>query len=546
MIQNKFKIIIPSYNNEEWVEYNLASVLNQTYTNYEVLYIDDCSTDSTLEKVKSIASDNNKFKIIHNETNMGAMYNYFEHLDDIPDDTIIIHLDGDDWLIDETILDKLNKLYNETDCWMTYGKFVVWHGDDQYSEPYPQNTEYHDFVHTYKFYRRDLWRPSHLRTYRCFLLKAINKHDMCDLESGKYYWHASDLSFQYPCMEMAGKDKIVLADFFTSVYNQHPNIVSRTRQRESVDNSKYEVEIRNLKVYDYGLDGIRLPQINVVGDYRERNSIPTKFSYVYNRSDGVFDATLIQDGDIIRYINGDIQLNHGKVVADIHEPPHLLQQKEVYDAVYDNYDKFDRIFTFDSKLLSLPNAVFRNGGYEVVLNKNVHKQEYPSLADDSLIKLYDEKPHHISFITSNKTMTYGHNFRNECVTKVIESGVNGVDIFGVGIREIVGKIEALKEYKFSVAMENGVYDNYFTEKILDCFLTGTVPIYWGCDNIGDFFDVRGMYIFKTEDELIDILSNLTDDDYYSKMEYIKTNFEKALTYYYNNDTLFDKFIKDLI
>ena len=42
---NKFTIITPSYNNVEWVEFNLASVLNQTYSNYRVMYIDDASTD---------------------------------------------------------------------------------------------------------------------------------------------------------------------------------------------------------------------------------------------------------------------------------------------------------------------------------------------------------------------------------------------------------------------------------------------------------------------------------------------------------------------
>ena len=37
MKQNKFIILTPSFNNEEWVEYNVASILNQTYTNYEVI-----------------------------------------------------------------------------------------------------------------------------------------------------------------------------------------------------------------------------------------------------------------------------------------------------------------------------------------------------------------------------------------------------------------------------------------------------------------------------------------------------------------------------
>ena len=51
---NKFTIITPSYNNIDWVEYNLASILNQTHTNWRLLYIDDCSTDGTFEKVSEI------------------------------------------------------------------------------------------------------------------------------------------------------------------------------------------------------------------------------------------------------------------------------------------------------------------------------------------------------------------------------------------------------------------------------------------------------------------------------------------------------------
>ena len=49
---------------------------------------------------------------------------------------------------------------------------------------------------------------------------------------------------------------------------------------------------------------------------------------------------------------------------------------------------FDLILTFDKELLKLPNAIFRNGGYEVVLNKNVHRAEHPLLQDDSLIQIY--------------------------------------------------------------------------------------------------------------------------------------------------------------
>ena len=53
-MKTKFKIVVPSYNNEQWVEPNIASILNQTYDNFDVLYIDDASTDSTLQQVRRI------------------------------------------------------------------------------------------------------------------------------------------------------------------------------------------------------------------------------------------------------------------------------------------------------------------------------------------------------------------------------------------------------------------------------------------------------------------------------------------------------------
>lgn len=545
--QNKFKIITPSYNNAEWVEYNLASILNQTYTNYDVLYINDASTDNTYELVNNLVGDNAKFNIINRTTNCGAMYNYSYELEKFisDDDSIIIHLDGDDWLYDDTVLEQLNEFYNQHDCWMTYGGFIVWNGHDiEPALPYPQSTPFSDFVHEHKLYRLDHWRASHLRTYKSFLYKAIQLDDFKSKINNELYWHAADLAMQFPCLEMCSPDKIGLINFYACVYNHSKANKVRTQERESVDNSKYEIEIRNKKKYKQGLSGETLPQVNVIGDFRERNSIASTFSYVYNLEDGDFDITLIQDGDIIRYINGDIKINRGKVVADIHEAPHLLQQNQVYLAVKENPEKFDRILTYDTDLLKLPNAVFRNGGYEVVLNKNVHSHEYPKLQDDSLQQIYD-KTKLISFITSNKTITEGHRFRIECYNRLMNQP-NSVDIFGKGIRDIIGKIEGLKDYKFSIAIENGIHDNYFTEKILDCFLTGTIPIYRGPKNIGDFFDINGIITFETVDELINIVNTLTDNEYQNRIKSIENNFGLAKKFSYNNNQIFNNFLKDLI
>ena len=105
--QNKFKVVIPSYNNEKWVETNIASLLQQTYTNYDVLYINDCSTDSTPLLVNNIIKsyDLNNWTLLNWESNKQRGFNVNTNENHIinfcdDEDDIILFLDGDDWLFD--------------------------------------------------------------------------------------------------------------------------------------------------------------------------------------------------------------------------------------------------------------------------------------------------------------------------------------------------------------------------------------------------------------------------------------------------------------
>jgi glycosyltransferase involved in cell wall biosynthesis len=547
MKANKFIIIVASYNNEDWIEYNLASIINQTYNNYHVYYVDDCSTDRTNELVTSIVSDSDKFTIIRNENRVGeeAIYNYVRFYNTLKDDDICVSMCGDDWLIDEHVLENLNKYYNEKDVWMTYGQFYAYDGSNNLTKANPQNTPYPDFVHEHKLYRRDVWRASHLLTFRGFLPKAIDLNDIKSRYNNRWFYHAPDLAVAYPCLEMCPKDKIGVVDFPTYVWNCSEQCQVRTKHRESSDNAKYEIEIRNKKRYKEGLTGEKLPQVNAIGGSRENNDIPKDFTYVYNMSDGEFDAVIIPDMEIIKYVEGSIKIDKScPIIADIHEPPYLFEQQLVYDIVYDNYKMFDRILTYDERLLTLPNAVFRNGGYECVLNKSVHTREYPMLSDANLYSVYD-KNKTVSIISSNKTFTEGHRYRVSCV-ELIRANDLSVDVYGMGYNPINGKLTGLKDYKYSVAIENGIYKNYFTEKILDCFLTGTIPIYRGCTNISDFFNQKGIITFDTHDQLLEILKTIREGGYDLDKKIIEENYKLALKYRYDNDKIFNKYIKDLI
>jgi glycosyltransferase involved in cell wall biosynthesis len=555
--QNKFRIITPSYNNEEWIEYNLASILNQTYTNYKVTYIDDASTDNTYEKVKEIVGELPNWNVIRNSENRGAMYNYFHNLNSYIEDPeeIVIHLDGDDWLYDETVLEKLNTFYNEKDCWMTYGGFIVWDGPDaEPTLPYPQSTEHPDFVHKYKMYRQDHWRASHLRTYRAFLLQAVNLEDLKSLQDGKYYWHASDLAFQYPCMEMCPKEKIQVVDFFDCVYNHSKANQVRTHEREAASNAKYEIEIRNRKKYKENLLGEKLPQVNIFYTeyYHEFSNIPTKFTYCYQQVEGEFDMTILCDLAVLDYLEGRISLNTDiPVVARLFEQRDYFQGK-LYEAVLKNYSKFHTVYTYDRKLLELiPNAKFvpliEISQFNRLDNPaNLPPYKSPRLdtyeLPRSTFQIYP-KSKMISAVASTKAFLPGHVKRLEFIQAVKDR----VDWYGRGIREIPSKLDALIDYRFSIAIENlSCDDNYFTEKLTDCFLTGTIPIYHGCLNIGEFFDERGILTFNTQEELKSILDSLNEEKYNSMLEYAQNNLDTCLSYALDNDAMYDMHYSKII
>ena len=67
-----FSILVAHYNNFEYFQDFYKSVLQQTYQNFEIIIVDDCSTDDSVEKIKSYTADDSRVKIFQNETNQGV------------------------------------------------------------------------------------------------------------------------------------------------------------------------------------------------------------------------------------------------------------------------------------------------------------------------------------------------------------------------------------------------------------------------------------------------------------------------------------------
>ena len=186
----------------------------------------------------------------------------------------------------------------------------------------------------------------------------------------------------------------------------------------------------------------------------------------------------------------------------------LLESKHIkpglVESIIDNKqlveDTYETIFTHDQRLLALGDK------YKWVPAQGFWIKEP---------KIY-EKTKMISMIASNKRMCEGHVKRLGWVERIGDQ----LDLYGRGFNEIADKEEGLCDYMFSVAIENGEYETYFTEKLLDCFATGTIPVYLGAPDIGDHFNKDGIIDLTEEFEV-------SEEIYYSKMDAIKENLEKA-------------------
>lgn len=129
-------------------------------------------------------------------------------------------------------------------------------------------------------------------------------------------------------------------------------------------------------------------------------------------------------------------------------------------------------------------------------------------------KSYDElvsqdmpkKSKELSWITSNKNMFKGHKERMCFLDAIKDSGLE-IDIFGRGINEINDKWDGLSDYKYALAIENSQSIDYWTEKLSDCYLSYTMPIYCGAPNIKDYFPEKSMIVIDISkpNEAIEII-----------------------------------------
>lgn len=242
MAENNFIVIVPVYNAKKYIYRCLESILTQTYKNYELIVIDDCSTDNTYEIIKIVHAKFGNFTIHRHEYRVGvslvARIEGLKFISKKDEEYVIINIDGDDYLSNTNVFSYLNMVYQDENIWLTYGQYE------------PESHLYHNYCqpleNTRTYRKSGVWITSHIRTYRKKVFDLIKDEDLRD-KNGNYY-KIGDAAVMFPLIEMCGLKRIKFISKVLYIYNDL-NILC-TMKIDSARQTAEAKEIRNKLEYE--------------------------------------------------------------------------------------------------------------------------------------------------------------------------------------------------------------------------------------------------------------------------------------------------------
>lgn len=223
--------------------------------------------------------------------------------------------------------------------------------------------------------------------------------------------------------------------------------------------------------------------------------------------------------------------SHGAMLETMGNPSRrygmLIEAETITPRDYLLFDRhpglennFNAIFTSSERLLNkLPNARFMPLS-QVWIGTSLGG----GVVDE---RAYNEKHKNISIIASNKSLCRMHCIRQEIARTCKSQGL--ADTYGAfdGGARFKNKIDTLADYRYQIVVENGTGAYAFTEKILDCFATKTVPIYYGATRIHEFFNPDGIITFTEKDDISAVLAQCDEMNYVGRLSAIEDNFRRV-------------------
>jgi len=162
----------------------------------------------------------------------------------------------------------------------------------------------------------------------------------------------------------------------------------------------------------------------------------------------------------------------------------------------------------------------------------------------------------VSIVMTNRNAFPGHPLRHELYARRKEVKIP-FDIYASSWNAFGNKPDTLPmppwpnrkakvmvmDCMFHICIEGFHCNYYYSEKLIDCLITKTVPLYWGCTIIGEYFNENGMIMIESVDDIINVCNQLTPEVYERLLACVDDNYELALKVYKYEDILKDAMLK---
>ena len=252
------------------------------------------------------------------------------------------------------------------------------------------------------------------------------------------------------------------------------------------------------------------------------------------------DYNAIKSKEDIEIYHSNIINNNSKKKIYVQLEPNVICNMS--EHIHKYHYLYDYILLFDTRNFKYKNVIPLIYG-----TTWIDKSDYGNI--DTTIKEYK-----ISTLCGTKNWTIGHKLRIDLYMNQLMLSNYPIELFRTALdghgtinkqtlpdinnnktirSERSAKNDLFKTFQFSIVIENCREYGYFSEKIVDCLITKTIPIYYGCENISDYFNTEGWIILETDDivtELNEKLKILNDSYYDNYKPAIEENYNKAITY----------------
>jgi hypothetical protein len=309
--------------------------------------------------------------------------------------------------------------------------------------------------------------------------------------------------------------------------------------------SKIFVEKRNIKRFNL----LRIPQSAepyIFNEYKEKKRTfflkdemyrDVPYSFVEGRSPRYIHWDRYNYGlknhfythkDILQTIGAPIKQFAYFIESEAIVPEHYKILKKNKSLA----SEFDLIFTHSDYILDkYSNSAFLPGA-GVWYGTELHGGNINPLQ-------YEYKSKNISIISSNKQLCELHSFRINLAQKCKAERL--ADTFGNFDNGPQCKVsEALEKYRYSIVIENYISSYWFTEKIMNCFASMTIPIYYGASKISNYFNLDGIIILPDMrlENITNVLKNCNKSEYQSKLPAVIDNFNRVQEFLSIEDYLY--------